>query len=297
MNDSTNRGVSWAAVAVRLSGLWLLTGALAKLFLGTPKDLPDVVRNLSPFGSDLTFHLVIAVEFAIVWLALLKPRWAWPILLALFAFFEYVLGSQLAAGADSCGCFGSTIKVSPYLMVAIDGALLAFLLATRPWKTIHSSGLRIELVAVAIAITATLPWTVIGSQADPVTARYVDLEPGKWLNQSIFDIAELTRWVPADKLPTDGKLVIWRQGCDHCAAHLRKMAREDDGSQPIVLLQIRDDMANTREVDAMPNGAHVSTFALPENLEVPTITPWEVLIQGGVVTQALDQTHTDALDK
>src|SRR5437762_3700948 len=106
MNATTHPLGKWAALAVRLSGLWLLAGALAKLFLGTPKDLPEIVRKLSPFGLDLTFHLVIAVELAIVWLSLLKPRRAWPVLLAVYAFFEFVLASQLSAGAKSCGCFG-----------------------------------------------------------------------------------------------------------------------------------------------------------------------------------------------
>jgi hypothetical protein len=306
MNDSTTQGTTnsgkLAALAVRLAGLWLLAGALAKLFLGTPKDLPEIVRKLSPFSLDLTFHLVIAVEFAIVWLALLKPRRAWPIVLALYAFFEFVLASQLAAGAESCGCFGASIKVSPYLMVAIDSALVVFLLATRPWKTIVESGARPELAAALIALSAALPWIVIrsepGAPVKPgqpaVLPRYVELNPAKWLHKNVYDIAELTRWVPPEQLPTDGKIVLWRQGCAHCATHLRDMARDDDGSRPILLLQIRDDLKDSRAVDAMPIGPHVTALAMPENLDVPILTPWEARVEGGVVQQVVDPEQAQA---
>jgi hypothetical protein len=298
MNETLKRRFPWATIAVRCAAVWLLAGALAKLFLGTPKDLPELIRKLTPFDLDLTFHLVIAVELAIVWLCMLKPRWGWPVMLALFLFFEFVLGSQLAAGAKSCGCFGATIKVSPYLMVGVDGALLALLLATRPWKMIEGSGANPLVLAGAVAISAIVPWIAIPSQGDASkTERYVMLEPAKWVSKNVFEIEQLSRWVPADKLPTDGKIVLWRQGCEHCAAHLRRMASEDDGSQPIVLLQIKDDLTSSREVDAMPNGPHVTMVSTPDNREFPIETPWEIHVEGGIVTAALDREHAEALDQ
>jgi hypothetical protein len=182
-------------------------------------------------------------------------------------------------------------------MVAIDGALIAALLASRPWKWQPASGAHPLLLAAIVCASAFVPWIAIPSQGDASKPqRYTELDPAKWVNRNVFDIAELTRWVPTDKLPTDGKIVLWRQGCEHCAAHLRKMAAEDDGSQPIVLLQIKDDLENSREVDAMPNGPHVTMLALPDNLQVPTTTPWEVHVAGGVVTEALDRAHAEALD-
>ena len=298
MNETSIRDNRWATIAVRVSAVWLLAGALAKLFLGTPKDLPEIIRKLTPFSLDLTFHLVIATELAIVWLCLLKPRWGWPAVLALFLFFEFVLGSQLSAGAESCGCFGATIKVSPYLMVAIDGTLLLALLATRPWKTSPARGASPLFLAAVVAVSAIIPWVAIPSQSGGANPpRYVELDPNTWVHQNVFDISQLTRWVPAEKLPTDGKIVLWRQGCDHCAAHLRKMASEDDGSQPIVLVQIKDDLESSREVDAMPNGPHVAMFSMPDNLQVPIETPWEIRVEGGVVKEALDREHAEAVDR
>lgn len=295
--DRTSRSrLAW--IVVRLAGAWILAGALAKLFLGTPKDLPEVVRKMSPFGLDLTFHLVIGVELAMVSLAWIRPRLAWPLVLALFAFFDFVLVEQLSAGASSCGCFGASIKVSPWLMLSVDSALVLSLLASRPWSTVPLPGGSLAPLAAAFAASFAVPWLLIrpppsapGAQA----SGYITLEPEKWVNQSIFDIQDLTRWVPVEKLPTDGKVVLWRQGCDHCAAHLRLMAGHDDPSIPILLVQIRDDLKDGRAVDLMPEGPHVSRAEFPENQQVVLQTPWELHVAGGIVTEALDEAHAKAL--
>ena len=290
----------FAAIVVRLAGLWILAGAVAKLLLGTPKDLPEIVRQITPFGIDLTFHLVIGVELAIVCLAWLKPRLAWPVVLALFAFFDFILVSQLLAGAESCGCFGATIKVQPELMLGVDSVLLISLLVSRPWKTLVGPGLSTALLAVGVVVSFALPWVLIESpgkaSATPGEApRYVVWDPETWVNHSIYDVEDLTRWVKPEELPTDGKVVLWRQGCEHCAAHLRVMAEKDDGSIPILLLQIRDDLKDGRAVGLMPQGPHVMTAMLPENQEVILQTPWELKIEGGLITAALDEKQAKAL--
>ena len=302
MTSQDQRG-KFAAIVVRLAGLWILAGAVAKLFLGTPKDLPELVRNLSPFGLDLTFHLVIGVELAIVCLAWLKPRLAWPVVLALFAFFDFILVSQLMAGAESCGCFGATIKVSPWVMLGVDSVLLISLLASRPWSSIRGPGLPVAALAAGAAVSFVLPWVIIrspaasapGAQGQVQAPRYVIWEPEKWVNRSIYEVEDLTRWVKPEAFPTDGRVVLWRQGCQHCAANLRVMAEKDDQTQPILLVQIRDDMKDGRAVDLMPQGAHVTTAELPENQEVVLQTPWELRIEGGMVTAALDEEHAKAL--
>ena len=42
-------------------------------------------------------------------------------------------------------------------------------------------------------------------------------------------------------------------------------------------------------------GPHVTSAALPENQEVVLQTPWELRIEGGMVTAALDEEHAKAL--
>jgi hypothetical protein len=125
--------------------------------------------------------------------------------------------------------------------------------------------------------------------AQPATPRWIVLEPDKWVGQTIYDIAELTPWVEAEKLPTDGVLIFWRQGCSHCAEHLRALAGLDKGEQPITLVQIRDDLKDGRAVDIMPEGGHVQQLFLPENLQVMLQTPHELELSGGQVTRSLDE--------
>lgn len=302
MTPNTNSKSSVAELVVRAAGAWLLVGAIAKLFLGTPKDLPQLVHDLTPFDIDLTFRLVIGVELVIVCTAFLKPKLAWPVLVALFVFFDFVLASQLAAGAESCGCFGASIKVSPYLMLAIDTVLLVAMLVTQPWSRIRRPGVSIPIVGACAALLFALPWIVIrgaelptaaagtnasGTAAAPVKARWITLKPDKWVGKSIFDIPELVSMTDADKLPIDGKLILWRQSCDHCKAHLARLASSDDGTKPIVLLQIRDDLASTPLVDLMPNGPNVVKIQFPDNQDFMIQTPWEIDVENGNVTKAV----------
>jgi hypothetical protein len=293
---SAARG-GFASIVVRLAGIWILAGALAKLFLGTPKDLPQLVRDLAPFDLDRTFHLVIGIELSIVCLAFIKPRLAWPVILALFVFFDFILVSQLLAGAKSCGCFGATIKVPPWVMLSVDSALLVSLLASRPWSVIRGPGLSAGLLAAGVVASLGLPWLVIRAPEPGSVgpARYVIMDPAKWVNRSIYEVEDLTRWVKPEEFPTDGRIVLWRQGCDHCAAHLRRMAGQDDGTQPILLVQIRDDLKDGRAVDLMPQGPHVTNVALPENQQVVLQTPWEIRVEGGIVKFALDEEHAKLL--
>ena len=104
------------ALAVRLAAAWVLAGALFKLFLGTPADLPPTVVDASPLGLAETYRTAIGIELAVVFLALVRPGTAWPLVVGMYAVFEVVLGAQLAAGAESCGCFGSKVTLTPLQM-------------------------------------------------------------------------------------------------------------------------------------------------------------------------------------
>jgi hypothetical protein len=305
MSDTTTTTVSpLARLSLWLCAIWLAAGAYAKLVYGTPALLPEVVRNRSPLSIDLTYTLVIGIEFGLVALCFLRPRQAWLPMIALFAFFEFVLATQIAAGAESCGCFGGGLKVSPKLMMAVDSALLLFLLATKPWISRKRSGVGIGLVLGALILAFALPaiWIAVrqsGAPAQPGPGNgtpppvkapaWLTLDPAKWVGKSVYDIEEITKWIPAEKLPSDGKIVLWRQSCDHCAKHLREMANGDKGEQPILLLQIQDDAESGRAVDALPSGAHVTMAEFPKGTQVLLETPWEITVAGGNVTTALDR--------
>lgn len=298
MTETRTPHATYARLAVYLATAWLLVWALMKLFKGNPMELPEPVRAHSPFDAELTFRVAIAIELSIACLAVTRPRLGWLPLAGLYAFFVALLVPMVASGAESCGCGGGAVKMPPLLMVSIDGLLLVGLLATRPWRAISGAGLPLLLLVAGLAVSWAAPWLVIRSASDvkgPLTTeavekggiRYFNLEPAKWKGQPIFDVAELTRWIAVEKLPIEGSIVFWRQGCPHCADHLRALAAKDDGSRQFLLVQVRDDLKDTRLVDAMPQGGHVQTFEFPENLQGMFTTPFEVVVAGGVVKDVL----------
>jgi hypothetical protein len=309
MSDTTTKVSPLARLALWLCAIWLAAGAYAKLVYGTPVLLPEVVRNHTPLSLDLTYTLVIGIEFALVALCFLRPRLAWLPMLALFGFFEFVLATQIAAGAESCGCFGGGLKVSPKLMMAVDSALLLALLATKPWIGRKRGGAGIGLLLGALVLAFAVPavWIAVRQSEGPVNPSpgngaappvkapdWVALHPEAWVGKSVYDIDEITKWIPAEKLPSDGRIVLWRQGCTHCAEHLRAMANGDKGEQPILLLQILDDERDSRAVDALPSGAHVTLAEFPKGMQVVLETPWDITVAGGNVTAALDRKALEA---
>lgn len=308
-----------AGIAVRLCATWLLVGALFKLFKGTPGDLPKSFVELSPFSVEVTFVLAISVELALVALAFTRPKLAWLPLALLFAFFEFLLAGLIASGAKSCGCMGGSITITPIVMASIDSVFLLAMLATQPWKRTPGPNLRLALAGViALACAAWPPLQLraelVGFKPTPVdgtvqtgapapTPRFIVIHPDQWVGQSIFDVRELSDHMEpgdADKLPTDGYIVVWRHSCEHCKKHLHELANDrvkNDGTKPIVLVQIRDDLEMAPVVDALPQGPHVTQIALKIGPAFAIQTPWEIVVEGGVVTAALDEEHAEALKK
>jgi hypothetical protein len=293
-------GTTLARLTVHAAAAWLVAWAGLKLFLGSPQSLPPTVRDHSPFSPDLTFRLAIAIEFSIFFLAITKPRLGWLPLSGLFAFFVALLVPMVIDGAESCGCGGGAIKMSPIVMLSVDGVLLLAMLLARPWRTLGPRGLPTAVLAVGLLSSWAAPWLLIRSastDSGPVVVdtetgrvttggtevRYVNLDPASWKGRVIHDVADLAPWIPTEMLPVEGYVVFWRQGCDVCAKHLRELTSKDDGSKQILLVQVRDDLANTRVVDALPQGAHVSNYAFPENVEFVFTTPCEIVVQGATV--------------
>lgn len=307
------------AAAVRIVSLWILVGALYKLFQGTPNDLPPPVLEFLPnLDPGLKLHLAIAIELAVVVLAWVTPRIAWPLVVAQFAVFIGILVVLLARGAESCGCFGSKVTMPPAAMLAIDGACLVGLLATRPWKTFGPSKPRLGLALPLAAAVMALPWFVIrdqvevaprppsvgqnGSPGDPLTApaksefrlpsplpRFAVLSPlkQKWVGKHIRD-TELGLWVDVDLFPQDATWLIYRLTCEHCRDHFIKLNAEFDPANPKLYVLVRipevDDEKN-RQVDVFPE--HFPEEAvLPGGMEWFMQTPWTIEIEGGIVKRA-----------
>lgn len=136
--------------------VWLLAGAMYKLFDGRPGDLPSTVLEYSPLGSSWdTFRYAIVGELAVVGLVIAVPRLGWLALVGVFATFLAALWPLYQAGETSCGCFGSNIEISPAKMMMIDGGLLLLVLISRPWRLPKGAGLGwaacLPLLAAAVA--------------------------------------------------------------------------------------------------------------------------------------------------
>ncbi len=292
--STANRPGRLAAWVLRLLGLWVLAGALFKLLLGTPADLPRAVREL-PVDLGLAYKLVITVELGIAFLALLRPRWAWPPALLLLLVFDAVLATQIAAGETNCGCFGSQVHVPPAVMLAIDGLLLIGLLLSRPWSSLGPGGLPPLAALASLAVAVGLPW-LFDRQLGPgevvadgraVQGQWMELDLASWVGQDIFDtpLARPPLSIDVGQLPLDGLWVFYRSTCEHCARHLEHLAQTATGEQLLTLVRLEEatDTEANRVVHVLPSGNFVQHALLPAGISYILEAPGELLLQAGKV--------------
>lgn len=300
--ESRRSRLVWAAlIAV---ALWVLLGAVFKLLWGTPALLPKpVIATAARMGLDLglTYKLAIGLEFAVVAVALLRPRLGWWALAGLLVVFDLVLSAQMAAGEDTCGCFGANFSPSPSVMLAIDTTLLVALLATRPWSS-ASQGAPLFAAAAVGALGLALPWlfdrelaptnTKNGEGLDVSRNAYVVFELDKWVGKDVWDTplgrAPLSASIDVNALALDGLWVFWRATCDHCAEHLQKLKSVERGARLLVLVQLEEkhDTPANRVVHDLPEGAFVQHASLPASIEYVLQTPSEIRLEGGRIVAA-----------
>jgi hypothetical protein len=170
MSTLTSPSPKLARAAVALAALWILTGALFKLFAGTPNDLPPpVLQAFSNLDPVTKFQAAIAIELVVVVLALAAPSIGWFFTAGCLGVFVVVLLKLLAMGEKSCGCFGTSVTMPPAAMLTIDSVLLLALLATRPWKAL--SGTRrapIAFLLPLLVVAAAAPWWIVQDGAADV---------------------------------------------------------------------------------------------------------------------------------
>ncbi|MBI1851005.1 MAG: hypothetical protein HYR85_11735 [Planctomycetes bacterium] len=289
MNDEAKPTSALSTWVVRAAGLWVLAGALFKLFLGTPADLPEVLRHL-PIGLGLTYKLAIGVELVVAALALLRPRWGSTVVAATFLVFGGVLASQIAAGAATCGCFGSTIPMPPWGMLAIDGTLLVAMLLTRPWAG-ASVGLQPIVLGVVLIVAAALPWFFDREATQPgvkggALKGFVALDLAKMVGKNI-DETEIAKWMKGDvhELPPDGTWILWRWTCEHCAEHLEKLALHPPDTPALVLVRLEEtgDNEKNKKVFVLPTGPNVLQASLRDDVTYVITTPGELVLENGII--------------
>jgi hypothetical protein len=292
-----------AGVAVRLAAAWILTGGFFKLFLGTPADLPPSTRLLDDLV--LTYQVYIAIELSVGFLAMLRPKAAWWLVAGALVVFEAVLLQQMAAGADSCGCFGSKVTMEPWKMAAIDGALLLFVLVSRPWR-MRAGGAPWWLALLLAAVGAALPFALTrevsepGPEADgeespagktPIGRGYVSFPVESWVGQSVYD-TPLAKWVTGgvEALPSEGLWIFYRWTCDHCAKHLEELTYQPPDTPFLTLILLKEPQDNeaNKKVHVMPAGDHVIHASCPDKVDYILTTPAELWLEGGVIVKAVE---------
>lgn len=305
-DDSPARPSATALLPVRLAALWILLGALFKLFVGSPNDLPPIVREFV-LGPTLTFRLAIAIELSIALPALLLPRRLWGLVALQLAVFCAILVQLTLSGAESCGCFGSKVTLPPWAMLAIDGTLLALILLARPWRG-ERGGVRFLVpVAGALLFAWIAPFTLIdsggggapsaasaptnggdASDAPRALPRFVDWDVESWIGKPIGQTG-LAALLDVALYPSDATWVLYSPTCGHCAEYLRRLEGEWVNDPKLyVLVELPGDEGSPRAVDAMPPGEHA---ALPSEVAYVVTPPWELVLEGGVVTHA--ENHYD----
>lgn len=299
--SSHSQGGARRTVAVRAAATWILAGALFKLLVGSPNDLPETVRDFSShvlgLGALLTFQLAIAIELTIAAIAWLRPDRGWVLVTAQLALFCVVLVPLAMAGAASCGCFGSKVPVPPWAMLSIDGSLLTVVLASQPWRAARAAHRRWGLVAACTAVAWIAPFTLTHSASrehagsggtastGPVALgrAIADWRPEDWVGRALNETA-VADLVAVDEHQLDATWVIYRPTCDHCAEVLRRLEGEfTQRPQAFVLLQLPPDEGLEIVVDIKPPAEEI---VLPPEIEYVIKPPWVLRVDAGVVRSA-----------
>jgi len=310
METQAEARIEWSVWVTRLIGLWVLVGAAMKLLWGTPDHLPEILREL-PLDLLVTYRVAIAAEFCIGFLALLRPRWSWLLVIALMLVFVATLVMQVLAGETSCGCFGTKLIVSPQVMLAVDGVLLILLLATRPWATPGSDATGGLIAIIVVVGAAILPWWLNREVETPddigqtmLDSGHVTLELRAWPDRRLADtrlwpwIKDLELDVP---LPQDAVWIFYRDTCEWCAELLEVIRANELGQRNIVLLRLPpDEPGKASLIHELPTGVWIHHVELDDRVAW-AVTPPAVFktVDGRVVwaAEGVDVDEFAELDK
>lgn len=238
--------------------LWVLTGAVFKLAKKTPTLLPE---NIWRGADDLQINLywllaaLIAIELILVGVMFFLPKLARLAALFITGVFCIVLIGELAAGHTSCGCLGA-YSPSPWIMLAIDGALFLGLLIFTPPRVAGPAFPSGQATVFAMWVLAALSFSaafILPESAPPAADTTTNPQPATaennsngakvpdvvvnppptktarrpasyipktdaWIGKRISEI-ELSQWVngwPADINTGPYYVIFYSRTCDHC---------------------------------------------------------------------------------
>jgi hypothetical protein len=189
--------------------LWILTGVAAKLVESSPRLLPKkMLDDAAALGIDLNVLLavIISLEVLAVLVIALLGRVSRVAAAFMLAAFCLVLLREIFAGSTSCGCMGS-ISPSPWVMLAIDAAMLVGVLAFKPYRFAQMDNRFWPPIAVAglfVVGTALSFWRVVPMGGTPpppandqATSNNGPAAPTGATGPATPDVTTPAGWTPA----------------------------------------------------------------------------------------------------
>jgi len=240
-NTRSLRGAVAVALARVVVPLWLLAGAVLKLFDASPSHLPaPMIKWTGALGLDLMFVLefTIAAELVVVGVMWLLPRLARPVGILMLAGFLPVLVADVASGATSCGCFGA-VEIHPGITLAVDfGFLLGLWLLGRgveslkitpvqpTWRVLAAGCWALISVVVAFGVTAAASPSpprfepeAVGQPSGPAEGYYLP-SYDEWLGSPWSEVP-IAAWIQPSPPDLDRGvrfILFYRKDCEHCHA-------------------------------------------------------------------------------
>lgn len=207
----------------------VLAGALAKLFYGSPTELPLFIRFYSQslgLGELRVFCTIVAVEAVCAVAMFTLPRFAPWIARALLAVFMAVLIGQLIDKRPNCGCFGAlSIPVAPMLALESILFVLTFVLRRAAWPPASDRrwGVLTALAAAAIIVVFLAPRLgyvgLLRSDEDLIEYELLTTAQGRPF--AALRLAKHTGKTPADFAEPVQFWVLYRQSCQLCHQEFR----------------------------------------------------------------------------
>jgi len=306
--------------------LWILAGVLLKLSAASPRLLPkEMLLDADRFGLNLKMLLatLIAIEFAVIAVILFVPRLARATAVFMLACFCVILIREIAAGNASCGCLG-TNSPSPWVMLAVDGALLLGVILLKPRAMPKLDGARWPLAvagvltvvggiasfvritgAPAAPVVDPVPVQTDGTTSGPPKLTHKPLpSEGYWI-ESDFDSWLDRHWTEIelfqfmDSAPRDMEtgtryVVFYSLSCDHC----EDMFYNDLAPDPALAAMVT-------AVEIPPtNGPDSNAWTRPETeCELMTLpqfdwivtSPIAIRVEDGIVKCATEGDHTTCM--
>src|SRR5262249_54093605 len=100
-----------------------------------------------------------------------------------------------------------------------------------------------------------------------------------------IDETDIAKCMEGDihELPPDGTWILWRWNCEHCAAHLEKLALHPPDTPVLVLLRLKEkgDTPTHGKVTLLPSGPNVLQAPLRDDVSYVITTPGELVLENG----------------